>query len=267
MTLTIGELEPGVTQLRLSSWQGRLVGYEVSAYVLRDILVDAGFTRGRRELAAALDVVRPRGAIITHWHEDHAGNVPMLAERRLPIRMHAACEATLRARPAVGAYRHVVWGQTPRLIGPLRDLDPAPLEVIPLPGHSPDHLGVWDAGRRILVSGDLFLGVKVRVAHRSESPRLLLESLRTAAALEPRVLLDAHRGPVSDATSRLRAKIAWLTETMEAIAAGLARGDGPRAIAQRVLGREAPVGYVSFGEYSKLAFVQAVLGDRGAAPG
>ena len=262
MTLTLQELEPGVTRLRLSSWQGRLLGYEVSAYLLHGILVDTGFPRGGRELAAALDVVRPRGAIVTHWHEDHAGNVPMLAERGLPMRMDAACEATLRARPAIGAYRHVVWGPTPRLVAPLLDLDPAPLEVVPLPGHSSDHVGVWDADRRILASGDLFLGVKVRVAHRSESPRQLLRSLRAAAALEPHLLLDAHRGPVTDATAKLRAKIAWLDQTIQAIAEGDARGDSPRSIARRVLGREAPVGYASLGEYSKLAFVRAVLEGR-----
>jgi glyoxylase-like metal-dependent hydrolase (beta-lactamase superfamily II) len=265
VTLAIDELEPGVTRLRLSSWQGRLAGYEVSAYLLRDVLVDTGFPRGGRELAAALDLVRPRGVIVTHWHEDHAGNAPMLAERGLPIRMHATGEATLRARPAIRAYRHVVWGQTPRLIAPLVDFDPAPLAVVPLPGHTPDHIGVWDPERRILVSGDLFLGVKVRVAHRSESPRRLVESLRVAAALEPRLILDAHRGPVTDATAKLRAKIAWLDETIQAIAELGARGDPPRAIARRVLGREASVGYASFGEYSKLAFVRAVLREGATA--
>ena len=261
MSVSVEEVEPGVTRLRLSSWQGRLVGYEVSAYVLRGLLVDTGFPRVGPELGAALDAVRPRGAIVTHWHEDHAGNVPMLAARGLPLRMDPACEATLRVRPRIRLYRHLVWGQTPRLVAPLRELDPAPLELIALPGHSPDHVVVWDAERRILVSGDLFLGVKVRIAHRSEQPRRLLRSLRTAAALEPRLMLDAHRGPLRDAVSRLNAKIAWLDETIQQIAERAALGEQPRAIARRVLGREAGVGYVSRGEYSTVAFVRAVLDE------
>jgi glyoxylase-like metal-dependent hydrolase (beta-lactamase superfamily II) len=263
MSLDIGEIEPGVVRLRLRSWQGRVAGYEVSAYLLRGVLVDTGFPRGGRALATALDTLRPRGAIVTHWHEDHAGNAPMLAARGLPFCMHPACEATLRTRPPVKLYRHIVWGWTPRLEVELRAFDPAPLEILPLPGHTPDHVCVWDAERRILVSGDLFLGVKVRVAHRHEAPRRLLESLRAAAALEPRVLLDAHRGPVPDAAGVLRAKAAWLEETIGAIEAGHARGDGPRGIARRVLGREGMVGYASGGEYSKLAFVEAVL-DEGS---
>jgi glyoxylase-like metal-dependent hydrolase (beta-lactamase superfamily II) len=134
---------------------------------------------------------------------------------------------------------------------------------VALPGHSPDHVSVWDAERRILVSGDLFLGVKVRVAHRSESPRRLLESLRVAAALEPRLLLDAHRGPIVDPMQKLRAKIAWLGETIESVTARSAAGATPREIARQLLGRETVIGYASLGEYSKIAFVQAVLREGG----
>jgi glyoxylase-like metal-dependent hydrolase (beta-lactamase superfamily II) len=259
VTLAQEEVEPGVTRLKLSSWQGRLVGYGVSAYLLRGVLVDTGFAHAGRALVAALDGLAPRAAIVTHWHEDHAGNVEALARRGMPVRMHARCEATLRARPSIAAYRHFVWGQPWRLAAPLMDGDVAPLTILELPGHTADHLAVWDAERRILVSGDLFLGVKVRVAHRHEAPRQLLASLRSAAALEPRLLLDAHRGPISDATAALRAKIAWLDETIGAIERAGARGDSARAIARQVLGREAAVGFVSGGEYSKLAFVRAVL--------
>ena len=256
------EVEPQVTRIRLSSWQGRLFGYEVSAYVLAGVLVDTGFAGVAGAFASALDDLQPRGAVVTHWHEDHAGNVPALAARGLPLRLHPGCEAILRARPRIGLYRHVVWGQTPRLVAPIRPFDPAPLVVVPLPGHSDDHLAVWDAERRILASGDLFLGVKVRVAHRRESPRRLLDSLRAAAALEPRQLLDAHRGPLTDAAARLRAKIAWLDETIGAISGRHARGDSARAVTRAVLGREEGVGYASRGEYSKLAFVRALLDEE-----
>lgn len=261
MSLTVEEVVPEVVRLRLRSWQGRLAGYEVSTYLLRGVLVDSGFPRAGRALAAALDTLRPRGAILTHWHEDHAGNAPMLAASGLPLCMRPDCEATLRARPPVRLYRRVVWGWTPRLTAARRDFDPSPLAIVPLPGHTPDHVGVWDAERRILVSGDLFLGVKVRVAHRHEAPRRVLASLRAAAALEPRLLLDAHRGPVRDATAALRAKIAWMEETIGAIEAGRARGASPHAIARAVLGREGLVGYVSGGEYSKRALVDAVLSE------
>jgi endoribonuclease LACTB2 len=264
MTLALEEVEPQVTRIRTGSWQGRLFGYEVSAYLVHGVLVDTGFPRIAPAFAAAVETLRPRGAIVTHWHEDHAGNVAPLAALGLPLRLHPRCEAILRERPSIGLYRHVVWGRAPRLSSPIREFDPAPMQVLALPGHTDDHLVVWDAERRILVAGDLFLGVKVRVAHRHESPRRLLESLRAAAALEPRLLLDAHRGPLPDAAARLRAKIAWLEDTIGAIADRAERGDSVRAIARRVLGPEPVVGLVSGGEYSTRALVEAVLREAPA---
>ncbi len=262
MSVILEAVEPGVTRLRLSSWSGRFVGYEVSAYLIDGVLIDTGFPRVSSGLWGAIGTMPVRGAIVTHWHEDHAGNAALLAARGLPLLMHASCESTLRARPSIRPYRRVVWGRPARLVATLQPFDPAPLELVPLPGHTVDHVGVWDARRRILVSGDLYLGVRVRVAHRSESPGRLIASLRAAAALEPRLLLDAHRGPVSDAASKLRAKAAWLEETMRHIMSRSMAGDAPRAIARRVLGREPLVGILSAGEYSALAFVHAVLREE-----
>jgi ribonuclease/clavin/mitogillin len=263
VSLALQVIEPDVLRLRMQSWQGMVAGYEVSAYLVSGVLIDTGFPRAGRELHSALDALAPRGAIVTHWHEDHAGNAPSLAARGLPMHLHPECETRLRAQPPIRAYRHLVWGATAPLEAPILPFDPAPLEILHLPGHTRDHLVVWDAERRVLVSGDLFLGVKVRVAHESESPRALLTSLRRAAALEPRLLLDAHRGPLTDAAAKLRAKAEWLEGTIAEIESFRARGLSERAIARRVLGREAMVGWASRFEYSKIGLVRAVLRDAG----
>jgi endoribonuclease LACTB2 len=263
MRLWIEELEPGVTRLRMRSWRGALVGYDVSAYLLGDVLVDTGFSRGGRQLLRAIDSLRPRGVVLTHWHEDHAGNAPALAARGVPMTMHVGSEALLRERPVIRLYRRQVWGYTAPLRSALVGFDVAPLQLVETPGHSADHVAVWDAERRILVSGDLFLGVKVRVAHEGdESPRTLVASLRRAAALEPRLLLDAHRGPVPNAAAQLRAKADWNEEQIGEIERLHAEGVGDGEIVQRLFGGESVVGWVSGLEYSRRGFVRAVLTGR-----
>jgi len=262
MSLARTMVEPGVERIRLSRWVGRTVGYDVSAYLLDGVLVDSGFPHAREEMLQVVAAAKPRGAVITHWHEDHAGSVPALAAAGMPIAMHPECERLLRERPSIRLYRRVVWGRTPRLVSEVTPFDPAPLVIIETPGHSSDHRVVWDATRGIVVSGDLFLGVKVRVAHEHESPRALVASLRAIAALEPRLLLDAHRGVVRDAAAQLRAKIAWTEETIGAIEALDAKGVGVREIVKRLFGGESFVGFVSFGEYARVAFVRAVLSEN-----
>ena len=59
----------------MRSWRGAAVGYDVSAYLLDDVLVDTGFAHARAQVLAAVRTSRPRGVVVTHWHEDHAGNV------------------------------------------------------------------------------------------------------------------------------------------------------------------------------------------------
>jgi ribonuclease/clavin/mitogillin len=263
MTVRIETVEPDVLRVHCRTLRGTAVGYDVSAYLMRGVLVDTGFARVRDEVMGAVRELSPRGAVVTHWHEDHAGNAPAFVAAGIPVCLHPRCEAILRERPHIALYRSLIWGATPPLTAPVVSFDPLPLEIIATPGHTADHQVVWDAERRILASGDLFLGVKVRVAHEQESPRQLLESLRRVAALEPRLLLDAHRGPLMNAVPLLRAKIGWMEETMGKMLALARAGADAREIRQRVLGSEDFVGRVSFGEYSKLAFVRGVLREDG----
>ncbi len=264
MTLRFEQVEPGVQRLALSNWRGRAAGYEVSAYLMRDVLIDTGFPRVRGEFVAAVRSLAPRGAIVTHWHEDHAGNAPALAEMGVPLCMHPFCESTLRARPAIAFYRRNIWGRPPRLTATREAFDPSPLQVVATPGHTQDHQVVWDAERGIVASGDLFLGVKVRVAHFHEAPSMLVKSLRAVAALEPRLLLDAHRGPIENPLPVLTAKIAWMEDVMGAVQRLADSGASDAEIRHRVLGAESLVGWVSFGEYSKISLVKAVLRETAA---
>ena len=106
------------------------------------------------------------------------------------------------------------------------------------------------------------LGVRATVMHESENPYRIVESLRAVRALEPARMFDAHRGPVRDPVGAIDAKIAYLEETIGAVAAKQAAGWSDRAILRRLLGGDEPVALASGGEYSRLNFVRAVR--RGA---
>lgn len=245
--------------LRLRMWTRRsaAVGYDVSAYLVRGLLVDTGFRHVRRDLEAALGEHRPRGVIVTHWHEDHAGNAPTLAER-FPMWMPEHTERKLRERQQVKLYRHFTWGRPNALDSGLIPFDFAPLQAIATPGHSPDHHVVFDPESATLFSADLWLGVKVRVMGASEDPYEIIASLDRAIALQPRRMFDAHRGLVEEPVAALRAKRAWLDETVKAIERRLLAGESDTSILRSVLGGEERTAFVSQGEYSRRNLVRAV---------
>jgi len=247
-----------VTQLLMSSVVGRSIGYDVSAYLVRGVLVDLGFPLVARAVGRYLTRARLDGILITHHHEDHGGNAELAARMGIPIGASDATVALLQVPERLALHRRVIWGNPPPLRTPIKRFSSDALRLVPTPGHAPDHHIVWDAERETIFGGDLFLGVKVRAAHSDERPRELVRSLRHAAALRPRRFFDAHRGLVRDPVAALVAKADWLEDTIGAIERRIAEGWSNREIARAVLGREDLAYWVSRGSMSRVTFVACV---------
>jgi glyoxylase-like metal-dependent hydrolase (beta-lactamase superfamily II) len=253
-----------VTRIRMSTWRSRSIGYEVSAYCARGVLIDCGFPDVAAQLGHVAAGLRPDGAVITHGHEDHGGNAAVLARLGIPLAVAPDTLAELRAAPRIRLYRSYCWGQPRPFSGAFVPFDPAPLELVHAPGHCPDHRVVWDPTQGTLFSADLWLGVRAKLVHAEENPRQLVRDLRRAIALSPEQMFDAHRGPVRDPVRALTAKAEWLDETIGAVERRIAAGWSNRAIVRGVLGGEEWTGFVSRGEYSRGNLVRNV---RAGAPG
>jgi ribonuclease/clavin/mitogillin len=256
-----------VLRLRLQSAAGRRLGLCVSAYVVRGVMIDSGFHRARDAVLDAVQSLGVRGVIVTHWHEDHAGNVAMLAGRGVPMLMRPDTETILRRPPYIQLYRRVFWGVPPALAAPVVAFDSSRLECIHTPGHSTDHQVVWDPETRTLFSGDLWLGIRARVLHSREDPYVLLESLRRASVLRPARMFDAHRGFVDRPIAALEAKIGWLGDTLGEIERRINEGWSDRAIVRHVLGGEEIAAVVSLGDYARRNLARAVRRNMSSAAG
>ncbi|MGH7615928.1 MAG: MBL fold metallo-hydrolase [Gemmatimonadaceae bacterium] len=264
VTLTVQRLGD-VTRWHMSSVAGRAAGVTVSAYVYRGVVVDTGFYRARRLFLDALSRAAVRGVVVTHWHEDHAGNAERVAAQGIPLLLRADTESMLRRRPAIQLYRKIIWGRPSALTGELIPFEAEGFECVHTPGHSPDHQVVWFPETRTLFSGDLWLGVRSRVYHVDEDPFQIVESLRRAAALEPERMFDAHRGEVANPSAALAARAEWLTTTLGDIERRIAAGATDAQIVRELFRGEEAAAYVSFHEYSRRNLVRAVR--RRVAPG
>ena len=253
-----------VTRLIFRSWSSRSMGFTVSAYFVRGALMDTGFHDVRRDLGAWLDATRPAGAIVTHYHEDHAGNVELLASRGVPLWISPATLAKVRAPEPILWYRRWCWGTQPPLESAVAPFMHPSLTMIHTPGLSSEHHVVWDAERETVFGADLFLGVKVRVTHPwpREDVRAQVASIRKVIALKPKRYFDGHRGLVRDTVAQLAAKADWTEETIGEIDELIDRGLDDREIVKTLFGGEDRWALGTQYDYSRRNYVGSVRGTR-----
>lgn len=251
-----------VTDLSLSWRRSRVSGYGVHVFVVRGVMVDCGFPGAEAALRDAVATIKPRGAYITHHHEDHAGNVPALAELGIPLCMDADTEQKVMRPSSIGLYRHFIWKAARPVADPISHFADESLALISTPGHCSNHHSVWDASTGTLFSGDLFLGVKVKTAHSYEDPRVMIASLRRVLALNPDRLFCAHRGFVPNAQIMLRAKADWIENFVGQADQLIDDGLNDTEIRKKLVGKLGNSHYVSFGDYSEANFVAAVRRTR-----
>jgi glyoxylase-like metal-dependent hydrolase (beta-lactamase superfamily II) len=170
-------------------------------------LVDAGIGDPAHldDVARELQGTPLARVLLTHTHPDHAGGI-----------------AALRAR----------WPSLIVLAGPLQSdgisvvAGDGELDVIPTPGHAPDHLCFFDRP-----SGDLYCGDMARLggtivipAGQGGSLREYLASLARIRALAPKRLLPGHGPIVDDPAALIDEYIAHRRMRQEQIAAAIASG-------------------------------------------
>ena len=211
------ELAPDVWQVPLARGEG------VNAYLVGDILVDAGTKAQARRLLRAVEGRPVRALAVTHAHPGHAGGAGLVQdELGIPLWVGRG-----DVRALEDGEPELADGPLMRLLGGFLgsfDGRPADRELVEgdelgagfvaleTPGHSPGHLCFWREADGVLLCGDVLAG-RSRLRRRpglhgppasfTPDPAGNDRAVRRVAGLAPGFIGFGHGPALRDATAAL----------------------------------------------------------------
>ena len=237
---------------------------QVCVYLVDGLLIDSGPPATSAELVDWLKVAKVEQVYNTHHHEDHAGGNARI-QRELGVQVAAGSRAAqvLADLPGIELYRRLAWGRPESSAVQINNsvvITPHhTFEVIPTPGHSPDHVCLMERGEGWLFGGDLFVHERVRYLRADEDLHLEIAALAVARQLAPKVLYCAHAGVVTDPAAAIERKLRFWAEIRKK-GLGLQESGLPLSqIRRQLLGREDLLTRFSGGHFSKSELVRALL--------
>jgi glyoxylase-like metal-dependent hydrolase (beta-lactamase superfamily II) len=245
--------------------------YWTTAYLVDNILVDTGCAFSAPELVAVLADVPLTHVVNTHTHEDHiGGNGPLQRQRDgLEILAHPLALPVLadpRGGQPLHVYRRVMWGwpepSQGRAVsdGDVIETERYRFQVVYTPGHSPDHICLYEPQRGWLFTGDLFVGGQDRALRAGYDIWGIIASLKRIAALPATTLYPGSARVRDNPAQALADKIAYLEEFGENVLALHRTGKGVSEIVRAVSGGPMLIEFVTLGHFSRRRLILSYLG-------
>jgi glyoxylase-like metal-dependent hydrolase (beta-lactamase superfamily II) len=244
--------------------------YWTTAYLLDGLLVDTGCRYSAPELVRALADIPLVRIVNTHSHEDHIGANGRLQRQRegLEILAHPLALPVLadpRRTQPLQPYRRLFWGWPepskgqPISDGALIETEHYSFQVIYTPGHSPDHLCLYESRQGWLFSGDLFIGGRDRALRAGYDIWHIIASLKRIAGLPAAMLFPGSARVRDNPAQALEAKISYLEELGERVLELQRQGRDVPAIVRAVCGRPMPIEFLTLGHFSRRQLVLSYL--------
>jgi len=260
-----------VTKIKLArALFGRPV-YFTAAYWVDGLLIDTGCAYTEGEITRALEGLPVERVVNTHSHEDHIGaNAALQEKRSAEIVAHPLALPVLanpRDNQPLQPYRRIFWGY-PRPsegqpIGETVETEHYRFQVIHTPGHSPDHICLYEPDEGWLFSGDLYIGGRDRALRTDYDIWAIIDSLKGIAPLGISRLFPGSGTVREDPREDLLEKIHYLEETGRRVRELCQQGLSLRQIARRIFGPELLIAYVTLGHFSGKCLVESYLRKGG----
>ncbi len=244
--------------------------YFTAAYWVDGMMVDTGCAYTVQELLTSLREYQVDYIVNTHSHEDHiAGNAALQNLYGVDVFAHPLALPVLadpRRKHSLGLYQKLLWGypdpSNGKAIGEFVQTKNHRFTVIHTPGHSPDHICLYEPKEGWLFSGDLFVSGKDRTLRADYNIWLMIASLEKVAALDIFILFPGSGTIRKNPKNEINSKIEYLKELGERILFRYRQGLSYSQIRRTLLGPERAIAYVTLGHFSGANLIRSFIEDQ-----
>ena len=250
------EVTAGVGVVRLEGTQ-----MVVHSYCVDGVLIDTGSASLAAVFKPFFDSVSYDQIMLTHYHEDHIGNMNIV--QSVPIFIHASSQPKTETPCQLPAYRQQYWGQPSPFISQALPTTftsrTHTWQVIETPGHTQDHVAFLNESIGALFSGDLFVTPKPRIVLVDENIMDTWRSLKYVMQYDFDSVYCAHAGLLKNGKEMIQAKIDFIEHIIGEVAHARRSGMTLAAITEQIFPKTAPIVSYSNGEWSSTHIVRAIL--------
>ena len=240
--------------------------YRSACYLADDLLVDSGISHRKKDFVKSLSGFPVASIVNTHAHEDHIGANAVLQEtRRIPVYAHEAALPTLLdpKKLSLLPYQRFFFGEPSPSVGqPVGDIvltERHEFQVLHSPGHSQDHIVLFEKSRGWVFSGDAFIGGQDRVFRESYDIFGITSTLGMLSALEAEIMFTGMGNVLRKPSRKIRRKLSYFEEISDKIETLHREGIGASEIAKRLFPGDITVRLVTSGDFSSAHLVRSIM--------
>jgi glyoxylase-like metal-dependent hydrolase (beta-lactamase superfamily II) len=191
----------------------------VYCYLIDNVLIDTAQANCQEKVLKTFKNRNIDKILLTHWHEDHSGNLTQLVKQQnAEVFAHPLTKARIRDGFDILPYEKFLFGKITPFDGNISDfqeiIETPNHKLIPIytPGHADDHSVFLEKEEGWLFSGDLYVGVKIRVFRKDEKFWPQVESFKKVLSYDFDVLFCGHHPRLKGGKKMLTQKLQYFED-------------------------------------------------------
>lgn len=240
------------------SFFGRQI-WPINSYIVENLLIDTGAASLSEDFLETITPFAIETVVNTHTHPDHIGSnyaFPFVFAHRKGFERLKNPELEMMIQKFLYGLPKP---STPKEVPEKIETDDYHFQVLYTPGHSPDHISLYEPDHQWAFTGDLLLWGPTREVYIDVNIYDAMDSLRNLADLDITILFPGHGPPFKNPKEALTKQVETLEGFETEIEELHERGWSPEEIRNRIFGGERMYVYLCGGKFSALNLVKSYL--------